>query len=190
MGDLRSELIDSYFRFPLAWCLILLVKRLMRYITVVAVLASSISIAQSLPAAEPRDVPVCELLNKASAFSGKLVRVQGTFKARFEYFALSDEGCAEAIWVDYADDVNVQPRPTFKLVRDEKFAEFERLIQTNHSVRAVVVGRFDGVDAVRRWTESRNSKDGAVVSFHSDGFGHMGEYRSRVVLKQVSEAKK
>jgi len=108
-------------------------------------------------------------------------------KSGFESFVLSDEDCAEAIWVDDADDENVQPRPKFKVLRDARFAEFERVIRENYRARVVIVGRFDGVDAVQEWTESRKIKGGAVVGFHSNGFGHMGKYRARIVLKQVNE---
>jgi hypothetical protein len=139
--------------------------------------------------APPLQTTVCAVMEKPSAFSGKLVQVQGTITAGFENFSLS-EGTCGAIWVDLPDDQYVHPRPKFKLLRDAKFVEFERLIKAKSSAKVVLVGRLDGVGRIEEKTYARNQKheDGTnsgVVGSTSTGFGHMGQYRARLVLKQL-----
>jgi hypothetical protein len=133
---------------------------------------------------------VCAILKKPSAFSGKIVQVKGKVKGGFENFSLGEGGCG-AIWVDLADDKYVSPPPKFKLLRDANFAEFERLIKANSAAEVTVIGRLDGVDEVEAKTfvtDRRKHQDGtvsAVVGSGSTGFGHMGQYKARLVLKQV-----
>lgn len=146
--------------------------------------------AVPLTGAPPVQATVCAILQKPSAFNGKLVQVKGTVKRGFENFSLAGGGCG-AIWVDFADDRYVNPRPKFKLVRDANFVEFERLVKASSAAEVILLGRLDGVDAVKTTThvsDRRKHKDGtvsAVVGWGSAGFGHMGEYKARLVLKQV-----
>ena len=59
----------------------------------------------------------------------------------------------------------------------------------------MLIGRLDGVDEVSQWTDVRDRqkhKDGtvsAVISSGSSGFGHMGQYRARLVVEQVLDVK-
>jgi hypothetical protein len=140
--------------------------------------------------APPVEATVCAMLQKPSAFNGKLVHVKGTVKSGFENFSLSEGGCG-AIWVDFADDPYVSPRPKFKLVRDAKFGEFERLVKTSSSAEVTLLGRLDGVDEVKTTThvthqpKHKNGSVSAIVGQGETGFGHMGQYNARLVLKQV-----
>jgi hypothetical protein len=80
-------------------------------------------------------------------------------------------------------------------VRNERFTEFERLLSANKSATATLIGRLDGVDEVKQRTNvrhKRTAKDGtvsAVISSSSNGFGHMGQYKARLVLREVVEVK-
>lgn len=104
--------------------------------------------AVPLTGAPPVQATVCAILQKPSAFNGKLVQVKGTVKRGFENFSLAGGGCG-AIWVDFADDRYVNPRPKFKLVRDANFVEFERLVKASSAAEVILLGRLDGVDAVK-----------------------------------------
>jgi len=141
------------------------------------------------PAAQQVDA-VCTILKKPSAFSGKIVQIKGTVKVGFEDFSLSEGGCGR-IWIDYADDKDISPHPKFKLVRDVNFSEFERLIRASSMAEVTLIGRLDGVDAIFAKTyvsNQRKHRDGtssADVRLGSNGFGHMGQFKARLVLKQV-----
>jgi hypothetical protein len=63
---------------------------------------------------------------------------------------------------------------------------FSDAVQRGNTIISVtLIGRIDGVDEVKHWTESRRVKGGAVVGFRSNGFGHMGEYKARLVIIRV-----
>ncbi len=140
--------------------------------------------------APPVKASVCEIMQKPSAFNGKLVQVRGIVNSGFENFSLSESGCGP-IWVDFADERFVSPEPKFKLVRDMTFLEFERRVKADSSAEVTLIGRLDGVDQIKTTTSvthKRKHKDGsvsAVVGTGSTGFGHMGEYKARLVLKRV-----
>ena len=142
--------------------------------------------------APPVEATVCEISQKPSQFNGKLVHVNGTVRFGFENFSLfeGDGGCG-ATWVDLADDPHVNPKPEFELIRDAAFSEFERQVKAHSMAEVSILGRLDGVDQVTTTTHVRNRrehKDGtvsAVVAQESTGFGHLGQYKARVVLKQV-----
>jgi hypothetical protein len=139
---------------------------------------------------EPIATSVCEVLRTPSAFNGKIVRLSGTVTVAFEYLALSQDTC-RAIWLDLPDVNSVQPKPSFHLLRDENFARFEKLLATKKTADVVLLGRLDGVDEIQKGTTvQRQGKldDGsgsAVVSFTSNGFGHLGQYKTRLVLERV-----
>jgi hypothetical protein len=141
------------------------------------------SITQST--SQALNVSVCDILKKPSAFNGKVVRHSGFAHSEFEYLGLSDGEC-RAVWIDYADDKRVRPKPSFQMVRDTKFAEFEYLILANKAAAVLLIGRLDAVDEIRQRSDVRKtgSKSG-VVSFHTNGFGHMGQYKARLVLQRV-----
>ncbi len=135
--------------------------------------------------AEPVHKTVCEILERPSAANGTLVRVTGTVKAAFEYFALPDATCG-AIWVDFANDNSVRPVPTFTLVEDANLKAFEQLMSKERMADVVLIGRLDGVDEIVQLTQVRGNQqqaDGsksAVARFTTNGFGHLGSYRARL----------
>ena len=144
-----------------------------------------------LVGAPPVQTTVCEILQKPSAFNGRIVQVKGTVTVGFETFSLYDGSCV-SIWIDYAGNPNITPAVHFKLVRDANFAEFERrLAKGNTSLKVTLIGRLDGVDEIREKTTIRERQTGSdgtlsgVVNRTSTGFGHMGQYKARLVLKQV-----
>jgi hypothetical protein len=163
------------------------------FVSTLAVLGVVLLVAAT-PASPPLDATSCEILQRPSSFNGKVVRLKGVVNAGFEYLGLSDAGCG-GIWIDYADERGVVPRPNFTLVRNGKFTEFERLLSANKSATATLIGRLDGVDEVKQWTHvrhKRTAKDGtvsAVISSGSNGFGHMGQYKARIVLEEVVEVR-
>jgi hypothetical protein len=139
---------------------------------------------------EPIATSVCEVLRKPSAFNGKVVRLSGTVTVAFEYFGLS-QGTCRAIWLDFPDVEPVQPKPSFHLLRDENFAQFEKLLATKKTADVVLLGRLDGVDEIQKGTTVQRQEkhddggESAVVSFYSNGFGHLGQYKARLVLERV-----
>jgi hypothetical protein len=143
-----------------------------------------------LVGAPPVKTTVCAILQKPSTFSGKIVQVEGTMLSDFENFTLTDSDCG-SIWVDLPDDQSVRPSPNFKLVRNTHFTDFERLIKAKSAAKVGLIGRLDGVDVVKEQTYVRDRQkheDGtlsAVVGRSSTGFGHMGQYKARLVLKRV-----
>jgi hypothetical protein len=145
-------------------------------------------VAQIFP--EPVATNVCDVLRKPSAFNGKIVQLSGTVTVGFEYLALS-QGACRAIWLDLPDVDPVRPKPSFHLLRDENLVAFEKLLATKKTADVVLLGRLDGVDEIQQGStvrEPQEQKDGsesAVVSFHSNGFGHMGQYKARLVLERV-----
>jgi hypothetical protein len=139
---------------------------------------------------EPIVATVCDVLSKPSAFNGKMVRLSGTVDISFEYLALS-QGTCRAIWLDLPGVDPVHPDPSFQMLRDDNLAQFMKLLATRKTADVVLLGRLDGVDEIQQGQtvrEERKHKDGsesAVVGFHSNGFGHMGQYKARLVLQRV-----
>jgi hypothetical protein len=138
------------------------------------------------------DTSVCEIMKKPSVFNGKLVRLKGKLESRFEYYAIADSGCGP-IWVDNPEQKGISPRPNFKMTKNEYLKKMDTLISINGATSVTVVGRLDGVDGLKRETvvtDPKTINDGstsAAVSFRSNGFGHLGQYRARLVLKSVEE---
>ena len=101
----------------------------------------------------------------------------------FEFFGLTDVGCGP-IWLDFADE-SIRPTLKFRLVKGEPEKRFRAAVQKGNTSNVTLIGRIDGVDEVKHWTESRPVKAGVVAGFRSNGFGHMGQYRARLVIIRV-----
>ena len=138
------------------------------------------------------DTSVCEIMKKPLVFKGKLVRVKGKLESPFEYYGIADSGCGP-IWVDNPDQKGISPRPNFKMTKKEYLKKMDRLISMNGPASVTVIGRLEGVDDVGRGTvvsDPKTPDDGstsAAVGFRSNGFGHLGQYKARLVLKMVEE---
>ena len=100
---------------------------------------------------KPIDTTICEITENPAAFNNKLVRVKGSYSGDFEYSMLSQHGCSQSIWFDYASEDSppglavhvpggampgaedekghrIRPLPV-SLVRDENFKRFQRLMK-------------------------------------------------------------
>lgn len=100
---------------------------------------------------KPIDASICAIAENPAAFNNKLVRVKASYSGNFEYSMLSQDGCSESIWFDYAsedsppglkvqvpggatpgaeDEKGWRIRPLrVSLVRDENFKRFQRLMR-------------------------------------------------------------
>jgi hypothetical protein len=135
---------------------------------------------------EPEKASPCQLKNDPAAYNQKLIEVTGFVSHGFEDFTLLDPSCPSwpAIWLEYGGTVKSgtmyccgvtadRSRPKqlevekipIPLVGDERFREFDRLIQRRPDsvVHATIVGRFFAGRQVRY---PRGTSWG--------GYGHMG----------------
>jgi hypothetical protein len=108
--------------------------------------AASVSAPQ-----KPIDTTICEIAENPAAFNNKLVRVKASYSGNFEYSMLSQDGCRQSIWFEYASDDSppgltvhvlggalpgaedeqgrrIRPIPV-SLVRDNNFKKFQRLMK-------------------------------------------------------------
>jgi len=140
-------------------------------------------------------VSVCKILEKPSAYDGKMLRVRGTVRSWFEFFALVDSDCKDAIALDFPDDPLVKPKPDFKAEEDDAYMNLRRLVTeyTRYApalARATLVGRLDGVDELKPPVD--DAPPGVIrgASRSSNGFGHLGQYRARLVIMRVVEVER
>lgn len=143
---------------------------------------------------------VCEVLAKPSAFNGRMIRVRGRVGSGFESFTLEDDSCNGSIWLTSPDEPESRDpsRPKVQLQRDGKFQQFQYYVSMESSdplaarcggnphcpryeVTATLVGRLD----YKRLRPPRDRK-GREVTFRG-GFGHLGQWSSRLVIESVSE---
>jgi hypothetical protein len=135
---------------------------------------------------EPIKVMVCQLKNDPAAYNHKLIQVTGFISHGFEDFTLFDPNCSSwpPTWLEYGGtaasgtmyccgvtDARTRPKKLviektpISLVDDQRFREFDGLIQRKHdlTLHATIVGRFFSGKQIQR-------PDG--VSW--GGYGHMG----------------
>jgi len=135
---------------------------------------------------EPVKVTVCKLKNDPAAYNHKLVEVTGFISHGFEDFTLFDPGCSSwpPVWLEYGGTTasgtmyccgvtRARTRPKqlviekipISLVDDERFREFDKLIQRKYDlvVHATVVGRF--------FSGEQTQYPSGVFR---GGYGHMG----------------
>jgi hypothetical protein len=107
--------------------------------------------ASAITQSKPVDTNICAILEDPGAFNNRLVRLKASYSGNFEYSMLSEGGCSESIWFDYASDDSppglavhvaggatpgaedergwrIHPLPV-SLVRDENFKRFQRLMK-------------------------------------------------------------
>jgi len=170
---------------------------------------------------EPVETTVCEIAENPSAFNNKLVRVRGHVWVNFEYSTIEGDGCSRELWFTYgggsgppglaayvmggaqpgAEDANGDYVPPIgvKLVRDSRFANFQRMMvaavsadsraaksspdeYVYHRVTATFVGRIDGASPeIHAFHLKRSPMDKADYL----GFGQMGLYDAQLVVKSV-----
>lgn len=145
---------------------------------------------------EPQKVTACEVKKDPAAYNHKLLEVTGIISRGFEDFTFSDPTCASwpPFWLEYGGTISSQtiyccpgspdrtrPVPlvvediSIPLTDDQKFREFDRLLQDqpNARVRATVIGRFFA-------GRQEQSVNGVVFA----GYGHLG-CCSLLVIQQV-----
>jgi hypothetical protein len=145
---------------------------------------------------EPIKIDVCKLKSDPAAYNHKLVQVTGFISHGFEDFTLFDPTCPPwlAIWLEYGGTAAsgtmyccgvtaARNRPkqlvveniSISLVDDERFREFDKLIQRRPDsvVHATLVGRF---------FSGKQIQYPRGVSW--GGYGHMG-CCSLLVIQQV-----
>lgn len=170
---------------------------------------------------EPVEATVCQIAEDPSAFNNKLVRVRGHVWVNFEYSTIEGDECSNGLWFAYgngsgppglvayvtggarpgAEDANGDYVPPIgiKLVRDSKFANFEKTMvaavkadsraaksspveYTYHRVTATFVGRIDGVSPEIHAFHLNRPPAGKADYL---GFGQMGSYDAQLVVKSV-----
>jgi hypothetical protein len=168
---------------------------------VIAFEVSSRTEAQTKPSKpEAAEVPVkvtlCDLRKNAGDYDHKLIEVTGFVSHGFEDFRLYDPVCDDRsdIWLEYGGRISSgtiyccgvtnrrrRPKPLVvekiptQLIADERYAEFDKLIQpANRQVLHVtLVGRFFA-------GKKQNTPNGSFWA----GFGHFGSF-SLLVIQQV-----
>ncbi len=172
----------------------------------------------------PINTTVCAVAENPSAFNNKVVRIRGHYSANFEYSMLSGDGCKDALWFGYGGEGGGPPSLTIyvgggatpgsedvggklilpvpvKLIRDSKFARFEKEVKAmanadaayekkhpgnfiSHCVTATFVGRVDSVNpevhAFRKNHASQEPNDGL-------GFGQMGLFEAQLILQAIDD---
>jgi hypothetical protein len=167
---------------------------------------SSAAIVLSLlsPASEssqPQTATVCKVLVDPAKYDRKIIRLKARVTFDWEFIEAWYESCKEGILLVYPDEI--QPRPSFSLVRDEQYERYRQFLEAReyprkagsstsidtredfteslplYEVEAVLTGRLDSADV-------RDNK-GRMV--HKAQFGHLNSYRARLVLQSLSDVK-
>src|SRR5215470_625978 len=135
---------------------------------------------------EPIKIDVCKLKSDPAAYNHKLVQVTGFISHGFEDFTLFDPSCPPwlAVWLEYGGTAAsgtiyccgvtaARNRPKqlvvenipISLVDDERFREFDKLIQRRPDsvVHATIIGRFFSGEQIQH-----------PRGVSSVGYGHMG----------------
>jgi len=127
------------------------------------------------------DVTIGDLIRSPEAFNGKLVKTHGLVTSGDEEFGISDDGKGVDVWLQWADDSRVEPRPSFSLQSDNELKRLKDYLRKNRcrQLSATITGRFDYVKPERIY------ENGRLV--HIIGFGHLNLYGKRLVAKSVGD---
>jgi hypothetical protein len=134
--------------------------------------------------AEPVEIQLCDAWNHPERYAGQMVRI----RAELDFgrgFLMRDGNCGPVPWVSPSDP-DVKPKPSFTFLKDEAY----NMVRSSMSVLSpdpetgkrgyllvTVEGRFDTVFRLRK---------GKVVRV-GEGFGHLGLYDNRLVLRKVED---
>ena len=154
-----------------------------------------IAALQNAKPEQAEKITICELKSDPGKFNHKLIEVTGFVSHGFEDFALFDPNCPAwpAVWLEYGGtnvsgtmyccgvtaartrpkQIRVENIP-ISLVNDEKFQEFDKLIQRGDTqIHGTIVGRFFA-----------GEKQESATSTYWAGYGHMG-CCSLLMIQQV-----
>jgi hypothetical protein len=111
----------------------------------------------------PLKTTLCELMAHPETYTGRIVEIRAAVELGFEVSLLVDKTCSASIWFD---------RTTTKFDEDQ-YRRMEEYLRNNNDV-ATVAGRFDHVG----WFTRRKG----------NGFGHLGQWQSQLVLQSFKGA--
>ncbi|HKM80063.1 MAG TPA: hypothetical protein VJY15_03775 [Candidatus Acidoferrum sp.] len=131
----------------------------------------------------PVEVTLCDLYQHPEQYTDKMVKVRGTVAGNDLWIdAFTEKACPThmRLIVVFPDQVN--PAPSFDLVRDKSFKELEDALYQPRPIHidATFEGRFD---AAFYW---RDQKRIAVGRSQVKGYGKKHDYDGQIVLHQVS----
>lgn len=99
-----------------------------RLLTFAVILLLGISMAGQTAT---QDVALCELIANPYKYDGKIVRVTGKVTLS-EFFVVSEPKCVNDAVLEYPS-LTLRPPAHFKVVRDSKYFEFQRILQFHHA---------------------------------------------------------
>jgi hypothetical protein len=150
----------------------------LRAVAVVCVAVLPSMAAGQTKASEPIRTTVSQLAGSPETFAGKIVSVRSQVIFGRGPFILT-EGDHRVELVQPGNS-GVEPKPRFKFVEDANWKKLQDLLYPSPNMKpqqvfATVEGRFDTVCALRKGKRVRVK----------DGFGHMGLYDYRIVLRSI-----
>jgi hypothetical protein len=159
------------------------------FLNLLAIMQCTQMIAQ-----QPITIGVCQLLEDSARLNGKLVQVRGEFQRALEWSAILGKGCEGGILVVDPAHPSVHPRPDFRIKEDKAWREFQNVSQERLAAEpnSVCVGpcgryRYDVVATFVGRVDSGEVQNRAGKLEQQTSYGHLGQFRVRLVLKSVSD---
>ncbi|MGD0135956.1 MAG: hypothetical protein ABSE57_28245 [Bryobacteraceae bacterium] len=121
------------------------------------------TVAVPAKAEPPIKTTLCELVTHPDKYVGRVVEISAVVERRFEVSLLVDNACSARVWLDIAT-ANLD---------EEQYRRFDAYLRNNNQV-GTVVGRFDNL--------------GWFKQIHGDGFGHLGQWQSQLVMMSFKGA--
>jgi hypothetical protein len=141
------------------------------------------------------DVTVCQVLQRATALDGKMVRLRARVASGPESTYLADPACSDSIWLagkEYPPLINIAfPGDRVALKSPASFswdvAGIHRLFSDSHLIETqpwvIAVGRIESFPLSRgRIRGARGDLSGRVLSF---GFGHLNGLPAQLVVRTM-----
>jgi hypothetical protein len=153
----------------------------MSFKVIVLLLGVGLSFIYGFEDAPALPVMIADLIKTPIIYDRKLITTSGFIISGLEEFGISDDGKGVDIWIDWANDSRVQPRPPFSLRSDNEFKRLSDYLGKHHcrQVTARITGRFDYIKPERKF------ENGRLVRI--TGFGHLNLYGKRLVAMSVSD---
>jgi hypothetical protein len=132
---------------------------------------------------EPVEIQLCDAWNHPERYAGQMVRFRAELDNIRYIMTLRDGNCGPIKYA-YPADPDIKPKPSFTLIKDEAYNKVRSSLPVllpdpetgkfGH-LFVTVEGRFDTVFRLRKGKVVRVGK----------GFGHLGLWDNRLVLRQV-----